>query len=119
MQFDYKKTITLSESVEIEDIGEFAIECSDFDNLYYYMIVTTYLGYTHILTYGPIIPDIDKIPSGYNVYYKCITFKEESLIKEINKFITDTKKDIVRVEVVNKKDAFNQLKNFESLILAV
>lgn len=119
MQFDYKRNIVLSESINIEDIGEFAIECSNEDGFYYYMITTTYLGYTHILTFGPIIPDMEKTPSGYSTYYKCISFKEETLIKDINKFITDTKKNISKITVVTKREAFSCLKDFSDIILKV
>lgn len=119
MIFEYSVTKTFNESIDIVDFGNTAIRCSKKDCLDYYIIVKTVMGKTSILKFGPIIPDVPVLAEDFTVSYKKMDYKENSIFKEIDKYINDFRKEIDSVEEITEFEAWqafpNVQQNFENI----
>lgn len=117
-KFNNYKT-ALSEAT-IEQIGNFAIEAiSEEDQFYYYLLVKTYLGTTHIFSYGPIIPDIDSLLDNYYLNYTKLPYNEKKLITFITKWLNDSKKNITIVNDITEAEFINNIKDIQSIVLNI
>jgi hypothetical protein len=106
MIFEYSVQKTFNESIDVVDIGNTALRCCGAKLDVYYMILKTIMGKTHIIKFGPIMPDIDVLFSDFSVSYKKIDYKEPAISKEVNKFINDFQKEITLVEEVTEYEAW-------------
>ena len=106
MIFDYSVQKTFNESIDIVDIGNTALRCTNtlMDN--YYIILKTIMGKTSILKFGPVCPDIETLLNDFSVSYKKIDYKEPLISKEIDKFINDFKKSITTIEEITEYEAW-------------
>lgn len=109
MIIDYKKEEVFTKSVDIVDVGNFALQCVSGNGEEYYIIVVTVMGKTSVLKFGPVIPDLPVLCDGYNVAFKTFNFKEASILKEANLFINDYKKEIDEVSVITEYEALNNI----------
>ena len=50
MIFDFNEQLQAQSSLDIENIGTFGLEGLDDNNVAYYMVMETFLGYTSIVT---------------------------------------------------------------------
>ena len=101
MLIDYSATKTFTQSLQINDIGNCAIhgEGSFRDGKVtlpgdYYMIVSTIMGKTTMIKWGPMIPDIVALPNTFKLEIKTCQYKELTIIREIQSFINDGLKGI-------------------------
>jgi hypothetical protein len=97
---------TFNQSIDVFDMGNTALRCSNKSMDNYYLITKTVFGKTHILKFGPICPDVDMLLDDFSVSYKKIDYKEAAVYKEIDKFINDYKKEIETVEEVTEYEAW-------------
>ena len=106
MIFEFSVQKTFNESIDIVDIGNTALRCTNklLDN--YYIILKTIMGKTSIIKFGPVCPDIEILQEDFSVAYKKIDYKEATICKEINKFINDFKKEIDKVEEITEYEAW-------------
>ena len=106
MIFEYSVQRTFNEAIDVVDIGNTALRCTNsrFDN--YYIILKTIMGKTSILKFGPICPDVEVLLNDFSVSYKKIDYKEGAISKEIDKFINDFKKEITSIEEVTEYEAW-------------
>ena len=106
MIFEFAVQKTFNESIDVVDIGNTALRCTNrmLDN--YYLITKTVYGKTGIIKFGPVCPDVDVLISDFSVSYKKIDYKEGIIIKEIDKFINDFKKDIDKIEEITEYEAW-------------
>ena len=86
MKFEYKCLQISEKELDIEDIGNVAIEASR-DDYYSYLVIRTSMGSTLIMEYGRIVPDIDKLPPHVSCSFDRIDYKEVAIIKRIEKFL--------------------------------
>lgn len=106
MIFEYSVQKTFDEMIDIVDIGNTALRCTNSEMCDYYIILKTIMGKTHILKYGPICPDIDMLINDFSVEYKKLDYKESKIEKEIDKFINDGYKKINSVEEITEYEAW-------------
>jgi hypothetical protein len=106
MIFEYSVQKTFNDSIDVVDIGNTALRCTNnnFDN--YYIILKTVMGKTSILKFGPVCPDIEILQDDFSVNYKKINYKENVICREIDKFINDFKKEINNIEEVTEYEAW-------------
>lgn len=109
MIFDYNKEEVFTKSVDIIDIGNFALRCSSKELEEYIILCYTVLGKTAILKFGPILPDIPLICNNYSLTSKVINFKEAAIAKDVNIFINDVKKKINSIEEITQLEAIQSL----------
>ena len=87
MIFEYSAQRTFNEMIDIVDIGNTALKCTNVKLEEHYVILKTILGKTYIIKFGPVCPDIDLLVNEFSVSYKKIDYKESQIEKEIDKFI--------------------------------
>ena len=106
MIFEYSVQKTFNETIDVVDIGNTALRCQGSKLDFYYIILKTIMGKTHIIKFGPIMPDIDLLFNDFTVSYKKIDYKENLIEKEVDKFINDYKKEITLVEEITEYEAW-------------
>lgn len=106
MIFDYSVQRTFSESIDIVDIGNTALRCTEDDGMEYYVITRTIMGKFHIIKFGPVLPDIPVLIPDFTVSYKKFDYKEAPIFKEVDKFINDGRKKIKSVEEITEYEAW-------------
>ena len=92
MIFEYNNQLLPQNLIDINDFGQCCLECSNEDGFYYYIIIKTTMGTTTIATCGPVVPDVDLLPSGFMTTLKRMDFKEDKVCKELKTFLNDKKK---------------------------
>ena len=81
IQFNRQSIFT--NSLCVEDIGNCALEAVDNLGQYYYFVIKTIRGISYILTYGPLVPDIDILPKTYNLNYYNTSYADAKIVKAI------------------------------------
>jgi hypothetical protein len=113
MIFEFSIQKTFNQSIDVVDMGNTALRCSNqaMDN--YYIIIKTIMGTTHIIKFGPVCPDLEVLYDDFFVNYKKINYKEATIYKEIDKFINDYKKEIQNVEEITEYEAWGDFPNIQ------
>jgi hypothetical protein len=109
MIFEFSVQKTFNKSVDVVDVGNTALRCTNVHMDDYYIITKTVFGKTYILKFGPVCPDINALIDDFSVSYKKVDYKEATLFKEIDKFINDFKKEIETVEEITEFEAWEAL----------
>ena len=119
MIFEFSVKKTFNESIDIVDIGNTALRCTNHYMENYYLITKTIMGKVHIIKFGPVCPDVEFLLEDFFVNYKKLDYKETAIHKEIDKFINDFKKEIDTVEEITEYEAWQDFpqiqKNFENV----
>lgn len=110
MTFEFNNQYVPQSLIEIDEIGEFALEARNDDGYYWYFLAKTYYGTTIIATCGPVVPDISAIPAGYTAFLDKIPYKEDKLEKIVNRFLNDGKKCLTKATEISIEDAKKQFK---------
>lgn len=105
MLFEYNSQQVFMNQIEVKDIGNVGLRCSNDDGIEYYYVAKTSLGKTYILKYGPTVPDVEQLVPKFTLEYDAIDYKEPKIIKDIEKFIQDFRKKITQVEVLDLEEA--------------
>ena len=106
MIFNYDPQMMFTQSIDVVDIGNMTLRCTNDHQEEYYITTTTVMGKTAILKIGPIMSDLPMLLNDFTVYYKKVDYKESLLFKEIDKFLNDFKKEIDTVEEVTEFEAW-------------
>lgn len=115
MLFEFSVQKTFTQSIDVVDIGNTALRCTNTNFDSYYLIIKTVMGKTHIFKFGPVCQDIDALLDGFCVEYKKIDYKELSISREIDKFINDYKKAIDSVEEITEYEAWQDFPQAQQL----
>lgn len=115
MQFEYLQQITAQESIDIDDIGNTAIQCWSNYGETKVLIIKTMDGITEIIEFGPVNTDINELPDKVIYNYQRFEFNQGKIIKIINKFIND--EIVSQVREVTFTEAKNVIKNLVDYIV--
>ena len=109
--FEYLYTLTATGSFEIEDIGNFAISCTN--NIYneYLLVVQTVYGRTRVLQYGPRKIDMNEPNFSMFCTYSEFDFSESKIESLVDKFVNDPKKIISQVTIISQEEAIARMKD--------
>lgn len=105
--YNYLPTTAYGDSINIENIGECCLECCNDIGEVYYLWVTTSLGMTKILQYGPYYDGI--APQNCLYYYQQFQYNEQKIDRAISKFIGDQKKAISQIQQVEPTDILDKI----------
>lgn len=108
--YEYLPNTTFQDSINIENIGECCLACYNDLGEVYYIWVTTSLGVTKILQYGPYLDGLS--PSYCSYLFQEFQYNERKIDKQISKFILDPKKAISQIVQVDPGDIVDNLVNF-------
>lgn len=97
MIFEFDQQPVFMQNIDIEDIGNVALRCSNEKMRDYYIVVKTYLGKTAIISFGPLVSDIDALVDNMTLSFKKFDYKESTIEREIEKFINDGRSFINKV----------------------
>jgi hypothetical protein len=106
MVFEFSIQKTFNQSIDVVDVGNAALRCTNSHMDNYYIITRTVFGKTSVLKFGPVCPDIEALINDFSVSYKKVDYKENLLFKEIDKFLNDYKKEIETVEEITEFEAW-------------
>lgn len=115
MIFEFSVQKTFNESIDVVDMGNATLRCTNRQLDNYYIIVKTIMGKTHFIKFGPVCSEIDALLEDFSVEYKKIDYKESQVYKEIDKFINDFKKGIEVVEEVTEYEAWQDFPEIQQL----
>ena len=116
MEFEFDKQLEAQNSIEIENIGDFGLEGINEDGFRYYLAVKTLYGQTIIAYCGPIMPDIDILPSGFSTGLNKMEYKEDRLNKFISLWLNDKYKKIKDASVLSFEEAVLEFKDLSDYL---
>jgi hypothetical protein len=114
MIFEFSVQRTFNDSIDVVDMGNTALKCTNKQLDDYYIILKTVMGKTSIIKFGPVCPDLDILLEDFSVSYKKINYKESALYKEIDKFINDFKKEIDSIEEITEYEAWQSFPDIKA-----
>ena len=114
MIFEFSVQRTFNDSIDVVDMGNTALKCTNKQLDDYYIILKTIMGKTSIIKFGPVCPDLDILLEDFSVNYKKINYKESALYKEIDKFINDFKKEIDSIEEITEYEAWQNFPDIKA-----
>lgn len=107
MEFNYYYVQSAYGTLEIEDIGNCAIEAIDTTlHALYYLIIKTNLGFTSIMEYGPLAIDMNILPKSTSCTYKRIEYSDSKLKGIIDNFLTNPKRNIDQAREIAPEEAY-------------
>lgn len=109
--FEFNHQLTPQSSIIIDDLGQCCIEGYNDDGEFYYLIITTSMGTSTIVTYGPVVPDIDDIPDGYNVSL----IKESYDLRKLNTIVSKWLNGRMRLTGANLVDINDATENIKDV----
>lgn len=116
MEFNFDKQLTPQKQIEISNIGAFALEAWNETGMFYYFLIKTILGQSVIASCGPIVPDIDTIPSNFTIRLHKMPFSETRLIKFIDFFLNDRDRKITEAREIDIDDAIEQFRDIKDYL---
>ena len=111
MKFDYLERVVVESQLEVENIGQCVIQANNDIGEEFYLVIITELGWTEILEYGPIVPDLAILPATYNISYNRIEYSEGKLERIIDKFLNNPKRMITQAKVTTLEEISEFLVN--------
>lgn len=114
--FDYFIVPQVNGQLDIDDISNFAIRANNDLMFEYYLIVKTELGQTKILEYGPLMIDIEDLPSSVSCKYTRMNYDEKKIMNAVNKFLNDSYKAITQASLISYDECKSLLRNMIDFI---
>ncbi len=111
LDFDYNKQWLPQNTISVKDIGQFAIEASNDDGYFFYLIIFTQLGICTVASAGPIIPDVFELNQGYGCSMYTMEYKEDKLEKNISNWLNDRSKKITQAREITIEEALDQFRD--------
>lgn len=111
MDFPYFKETIINGNLEVDDIGNCAIEAMNDNAECWVLVIDTMLGTSRIFKYGPYNYDLDMLPKNVLCSFSRIPFSEFKLKKEIDSFLNSPFANITQARVVDKYEALNNCKS--------
>ena len=115
MLIEYSNIYTPQNLIEIENISNCAIEGVNDDSLYFYFICITVRGISTITTYGPLVPDLLELPSGYTCELYNINYNPKKLKQIIYSWLNSKKpgkaKPISSAKIICIEEALSQFRD--------
>lgn len=109
--FEYMHVTTALDSITITEIGECCLHAFNDLGTEWYLLCTTNSGTTRILTVGPVKDVNEEI----EISRKLLQYNEGKIIKIIEKWLQDTKKEITQVFECEKDEIFDIINNINIL----
>jgi hypothetical protein len=108
-KFGYSQETIFLKELDVDELGQVALEARDSDSMFYYLIIRTSLGQSSILEYGPIVPDVAILPDMTEIKFQRIDFNELKIKQIIKKFLMARNKGKNKIEDVIQIDVNDAL----------
>lgn len=116
MTAEFNQQLMPQSSVDIDEMGQFALEAWNDDGMYYYLVVRTLLGTTTIATCGPVVPDVELLPSGFSMTLDKMPYKEDKLAKTINFWLNGKDKKLTNAVTIKPEDAIENFRDLKAYL---
>ena len=108
VQFEFNQVLMPQSIVDLDDIGDFALECYNENfSTYFYIVAKTKDGFTTFFTWGPVIPDLKMPLDKYFFNINIMEYKEKKVISFINKFLNGGH-GITEAKIIPLEEAIEQ-----------
>ena len=111
MTFDYLERVVVEGQLDVEDIGQCIIVANNDFAEEWYLVITTELGWTQMLDYGPHVPDLDLLHPNFQIKYSRIEYNQGKIERAIDKFLNDPKRMISQARVVDLAEVYDNFVN--------
>lgn len=108
MEFEFNQQLVPQNLIHVEEIGEFAVEASNDQGYFYYLVVKTLIGTCTMLSCGPVIPDTNMLLDGFKITLDKCDYREDKIAKSINFWLNDRSKKLTSAQVIDINEALNQ-----------
>lgn len=115
MQFEYLHQITAQETIDIDDIGNTAVQVFSAYGETCVLIIKTIDGISQIIEFGPINVDIEELPDKVAYSYERCQFNQRKLVGRIDKFIQNP--SVIQVEEIDFQQAKSIIKNLVDFVI--
>lgn len=116
MNFEYLVKIKKESSINIEDIGNCALDVYNDLGFEWVLLIRTIEGTTEIVEYGPLIPDLECPPAKIVYTYDRITFAEGKIMTRIQKFLNDGYRSVTQAFEITQQEAKDKMKNLVNYV---
>jgi len=116
MNFEYLIKIKKEDSIDIENVGNCAIDVFNDMGFEWILLISTDEGITEILEYGPIVPDIEKLPNSVSYTYDRINYSQSKISTRIDKFLNAGYRMITQASEISKEEAKEKMRNLVSYV---
>ena len=114
--FDYRQEFSFMHSLDVDNLGETVIRGENDDALTWYLILSTSLGVTTAVIFGPVVDDMQHmVHKDFSFDVQKLTFNEKKIMKIISMFLNDSKK-ITKASIVDIETAKKQLPDLEAFL---
>lgn len=116
MEFQFNKQEVAQNIIDIEDLGNVAIEGTNSFGDNYYLIIKTIMGRTRILKYGPINLDISEPPEVVICEYSRMIYNFKKLSKIITLFLNNYQYGLINSKVIDINEALDNCRDMRDFI---
>lgn len=116
MNFEYLVKIKKESSINIDDIGNCALDVFNDLGFEWLLLIHTKEGLTQIVEFGPLLPDIEHPPTKVSYTYDRLDFAEGKIINRISKFLTDGYRGVTQAFEITQQEAKEKMKNLVDYI---
>lgn len=109
--FEFNQQLLPQSLVDIQELGQFALEGINEEGYFYYLVVRTSLGTVTLADCGPVVPDITLLPSGYQTSLERMPYKEDKVSRAINMWLNDRSKKLTEAKVIDIEEAIAQFRD--------
>lgn len=107
MNFEYFTVKTVMADIEIDAIGNCAIEANNDNGEFYYLVIRTNDGSSQVFEYGPTA-HIGILEKSVNCSFQRINYSESKIQKIIKGFLNDPYRNITQARELDIKEALEQ-----------
>lgn len=101
--FEFANEWRPTNSIDIPELGNFFLEAiNEEETYYYYLSVRSSLGTSTIVWYGPVVPDVERLPAGYQIEFERFPFGDKKMIAWITKWLNDKVKKITGAYLIDQ-----------------
>ena len=104
MTFEYLQRVIIDAELEVENIGDCVLLGRNDLGTEFYLILTTDLGWTECIEYGPCTPEFEELPHDYTIKYSRFEYNQTKIERIIDKFLNNPKYSVSQAQVVDLTD---------------
>ena len=110
--FNYFYTTQSMGELQIDNIGQCAIQANNDSGEFWYLVVKTRLGSSRVFSYGPLAKGVDFLHKSTKMSFKRIEYDEGKIEKEIKGFLNNPFADITQAMEISPEEALAECKSF-------
>ena len=111
MEYEYFVTHSANGLLDVEDIGNCAIDIFNDLGKEMIMVIDTQLGSTRIFTYGPFDPEFERLPNNVVCNLQQLPFSQQKIGKAIRQFLNNYQFGATQAFIIDKDEALDKCRN--------